>query len=353
MIKILYIGSQDFVKERGATGSSYSLDLLIYLSSYELANYESQLEFTDTITPEHIISFEPNIVFILDCDRPRHHFTYILDFIKTEYKPVIPVVLLCNDIFHFKMIKDEPNTHKVDAMVSLVKMERLLECYKYHMPHTMFFNLQYPFIDSSKFRDYRMDKVYDITIYGTLSYILPYNILPMNDLDRDDLIKNFHTIPLEGVEFYPFRKRVSSILLSYTDKYRINYIDNKRGSSWNCPIKGRELSKALNQSYLCLSTRSRADRCMQKYFEIPASNCCILGNIPTDYDHVFRGNIVEITDEMSDDEILQVIDTALSDKKELLRKTSMFGEYIRKTYGCNNENTFRDILSITNQVLKR
>ena len=43
---------------------------------------------------------------------------------------------------------------------------------------------------------------------------------------------------------------------------------------------------------------------MHKYLEISASKSVILGNIPSDYEDIFRGNIVEVTEFMSDNDIL-------------------------------------------------
>ena len=54
---------------------------------------------------------------------------------------------------------------------------------------------------------------------------------------------------------------------------------------------------------------------MAKYFEIAASYSGILGNIPSDYNDLFKNNIVEVTEWMTDEEILFTIDEALKNKK--------------------------------------
>jgi hypothetical protein len=71
---------------------------------------------------------------------------------------------------------------------------------------------------------------------------------------------------------------------------------------------------------------------MAKYFEIPASYSAILGDIPTDYEDLFKGNIVEVNEWMSDDEILQIIDKALEDKEKLWEMTKRLGDRVHQEY---------------------
>jgi hypothetical protein len=52
--------------------------------------------------------------------------------------------------------------------------------------------------------------------------------------------------------------------------------------------------------------------------EIPASNSVILGSYPSDYEDLFKGNIVEVNEFMDDETIVRIIDDALSDKRRLL-----------------------------------
>ena len=96
------------------------------------------------------------------------------------------------------------------------------------------------------------------------------------------------------------------------------------------------MSKLINESWLTLSCSTRADIPMSKYFEISASYSGILGDIPSDYYELFKDNIVYISEWMNEDEILSIIDNALSDKKKLVKMINNLGSKIHKEYNLNS-----------------
>ena len=75
---------------------------------------------------------------------------------------------------------------------------------------------------------------------------------------------------------------------------------------------------------------------MQKFAEIPLSSSCILGNFPTRHAELFKGRIVELNQEMTDNEIVEVIETALGDKQNLTRLTHELYAEMAQRFGYQN-----------------
>lgn len=103
---------------------------------------------------------------------------------------------------------------------------------------------------------------------------------------------------------YPFRKRLFDLILEnktmFENVYHIEY-DSSVYNPAHCEIG---LSQLLNRSKICIATKSRYDYLVGKYFEIPASNCLIAEDIPTDGRELFSNDILVLTNSMSDEEIL-------------------------------------------------
>ena len=138
--------------------------------------------------------------------------------------------------------------------------------------------------NSEEFQDYKIEKNYDILMYG--------NIDP---------------------KLYKFRNRLAGLL----DTMKGCGI-KIRGITYDENIRGDELAKLINQAYLCVATKSDYDYMVAKYFEIAACNTCILGNINEQGKEYFGDNMVLITAEMSDDQIKNLIFQSLFNKKSLI-----------------------------------
>ena len=85
--------------------------------------------------------------------------------------------------------------------------------------------------------------------------------------------------------------------------------------------------------------------------ETAASYSAILGNIPSDYEELFKNNIVEVTEWMCDEEILSIIDKALEDKEKLWKMTQRLGDRVHSEYNLdvavkNIDKVFDNILNI-------
>ena len=88
---------------------------------------------------------------------------------------------------------------------------------------------------------------------------------------------------------------------------------------------------------------------MAKYFEIPASYSAILGDIPSDYEDLFKGNIVEVTEWMSDEDILNIIDKALSDKEKLWEMTKRLGDRVHSE--CDLESGKKNMDEVFSNIV--
>jgi hypothetical protein len=146
--------------------------------------------------------------------------------------------------------------------------------------------------------------------------------------------------------FYPLRKRVEDLLLKNSTKYRLYIV--KPATIYDGDIANESLSELINQSHLTLACSSRADIAMAKFFEIPASYSAILGDIPSDYNHLFKDNIVEVNEWMSDEEILNIIDKSLEDKDKLWEITKRLGDRVHEEYNLqagtkNMDNVYNSI----------
>jgi len=160
-------------------------------------------------------------------------------------------------------------------------------------------------------------------------------------------------------EVYPFRQRLHNLLKKLDNQICVKFIEhpgyhqleNKQS------ITGIELAKEISNAKLCICTSSRYDLFLKKYLETAFCQTMICGNIPTDYKQMLSPDlIVEITQNMSDIEIITVIKEALSDNVLLNSKTLQLSKKIIDKYsfdqGCQHfiSLSFRLYLNIKFQL---
>ena len=139
--------------------------------------------------------------------------------------------------------------------------------------------------DPNIFKDYELQKSYDLIIYGT-------------------------TLP----KAYPFRHRVCHLIKNSS---QFNVLQVEMNQLWDPDNCGEGLSRKINQSRLGLATLSNFDYLVGKYFEIPASRTVVLGNINEQGRAIFGDYYIHIDDRMTDDQIINVIADALEDRDRL------------------------------------
>ena len=211
-------------------------------------------------------------------------------------------------------------------------------------------NFKSRYFDNKVFKDHKLEKKYDILIYGTRNF--PYNILNNENLQviinyKKDYKKKFNKECPNKIDFYELRTKLENILIKYRHKYNIRILDNGKNIT-SYPITGENLSKLINQSYMTVCCSSVCDLLFYKHLEIPASNSVILGDYPSDYEETFKDNIVKIDKFMSEEEIINKIDEALSDKKSLLEKSQKLHDIIHKEHCL--ENSIEDFKNIIDKI---
>lgn len=133
---------------------------------------------------------------------------------------------------------------------------------------------------------------------------------------------------------YPFRKRLFDLILNNQDKFKVYFIEYN-SSVYNpnhCEIG---LSKLLNRSKLCIGTKSRYDYLVGKYFEISSSNCLIVGDIPTDGINLLKNNILELSQTLSDNEIIDKLTNCIKNYNEYTNIISNLKEITDKEYNLD------------------
>lgn len=150
-------------------------------------------------------------------------------------------------------------------------------------------------INNNYFKNYNLEKKYDIFIFG--------NISP---------------------KFYPFRHRLYNLLIKNKDKFNVKILNGFRNYfRFNEKVSNQNLSKIINRSWITICTSSKFNLLLGKYIETAMSNSVICGNIPTDGINTFKNNIIEINEKMSDDEIITIISNNLNNKDKLSKLSNV------------------------------
>ena len=157
------------------------------------------------------------------------------------------------------------------------------------------FHLLTHHINTDLLKEYSSKKEYDVLIYGSI-----------NDV-------------------YPFRSRLFKLL----DNNEFNFKIIKA----NDDCYGERLGKEINKSWLTVATTSKYDYLVAKYFEISAAGSVILGNMEDIGKTIWsEDEYVNVSTDMSDNEILSIVKEALDSKdklKDIIKKT---GKRIRDEY---------------------
>jgi GR25 family glycosyltransferase involved in LPS biosynthesis len=140
-------------------------------------------------------------------------------------------------------------------------------------------------------------------------------------------------------KYYKFRDRLYQLLLHNQQKYKIKYIPHPGYNTANTATVvnhtvNEGLAEVISQSYLTICTSNDYDILVKKYLEAGCAGSVICGSLPKDYkgwrDQLY---LVELTEAMSDHEILLAIDKALSNKKLLAQKGREQVGFFREHFG--------------------
>lgn len=184
-------------------------------------------------------------------------------------------------------------------------------CYKF--PHMIF--------DPNIHKDYNLDKKYDILFYGA-------------------------TYP----ESYPLRNKLYKILQSNSDKFNILFLPYTKKHPEKM-IVGNELYKLISQSWLTCACCLITNCLVSKYFEIGLCGSVILGDYPEyESEKFLKENMIIVNNLMTENEIINIIDNALKNKKKLLDYSTNTKKYIGDNYMYKNgvdrfDNFFANIFT--------
>lgn len=342
---ILFIAEHLHYKEW--KGKNY-YDLLNFIkinnSEYKIILHYSNDAITDII--DNIKKHKP--LFILFFITRTFDITCgVLDIekiINLNYK--CGAVLL--DICDVNFITSDKYIKKMNYLLHFCKNKSFINTYSKLYPNKIINTIPSRYINIEKFKDYNLEKKYDILIYGTMEVKKNYKNEPLESIKNwvSKYENKNNKIINEKINVYPLRQKVRNLLLKNSHKFNIKILDP--ACIYDAKIANEELSKLINQSYLTLACCTIADIMMHKYIEISASNSCILGNIPSDYKDLFQNNIIEIDEFMSDSEILKIIENALNDKKLLIEKSNRLYNIIHKEH--NYKKAIEDFNILFDQI---
>ena len=298
------------------TGKSY-YDLITYIRDKN-TKYKIHIFWSDDTTQNvyvKILELNPKLIFIFDTDTIQSHllkFDFIFYF-------NIPKVLCSLDMFHLSKFYFDQNMKYIDAILHFSKNDAIVKTYSKLYPNKYIGSIDSRFININKFKDYKLEKKYDILLYGTRNYLRNYKNEPLDSIQnwikKYELNTNIVITNNDKVNFYHLRSKLENILLKNSNKYNLKFLPEK--CIFDAIVANEDLSKLINESYITISCSTIADIMMHKYLEIGASKSVILGNIPTDYKNLFENNILEVNEFMTEEEILKIIDDALANKDKL------------------------------------
>ena len=174
------------------------------------------------------------------------------------------------------------------------------------------------YIDEKIFRDYNLEKEYDVICYGTVDY---------------------------GI--YPFRERLFKLLKEQKD-IKVKIIEHPRYGYSNDRIHNiidKNLAIEINKAKIGISTPSVYEMFLKKYIEIGLCGCCLAGRFPKDKEEEYRGGIIDLKEDMSDDEILNKIKYYLKDSDERIKITKHMKNILENRYTFENgRKMFMEIL---------
>lgn len=336
-MKVLYVPEWYYVTYRNEHGNTLDFDRLNYLADYPdtmiLYNNISISpldghQFSDFLNT--IKSFDPDIIVIVDSCCPLKVWAWDGLFAIAKERS-IPVVLFSDDYFYTNRIKQSYYYPKLNGIYLTTRHSKCLVEFKKDKPTR---ELLYPYINTNFFHNWEMPKKYDILLYGMAygSKIFKdqHNVCTNEYFDS----RGISPYPDE-YDFYPLRKRLFDLLMTQT-RFNVHHIPQTPQGGNNCPVRTSELSKLINQSYLTVATPSIMGKAMTKYWEILASGSIILGEVPVDYKPELSDWIVKVNIDMTDEQILDIIDDQLSDRLRLKEAGEKASKLVCTMYGCDS-----------------
>jgi hypothetical protein len=288
-----------------------------FLNAIKDNNYDTSVffDYYDTGYVEGCIKIKkPSIIVLVQVSATDRSLLERFKFISSLD---IPIYMFIEDTYYYSSsLKTLPSA--ITGLILWYKNKRISESFASLNKKLTITNFDSRFVNTNIYKDYKLEKKYDILLYGARNCMYTHtdHLITVQDY----LNKNSHRYADGKIPFYPLRDKLESILVNRLRRryniYIVPITDIYLGSTPE--FANENLSKLINQSYLTICCSSIADVLVHKHMEIPASNSVILGSYPTEYADLFKGSVVEVNEFMDDETIIRIIDDALSDKRKLL-----------------------------------
>jgi hypothetical protein len=148
---------------------------------------------------------------------------------------------------------------------------------------------------------------------------------------------------------YPFKYRLFNLINECKDtklsKYNV-YIHKHPGYNNLLNFENQnqiKYNEIINKSKLCICCTSRYNYRLGKYVEIPMAGSVVVGDLPYE-DARFSNFVVKITNEMSDEEIINIITNVLENQNELNKKIKMGMDWAKNYTTKNYTDNLMDII---------
>jgi hypothetical protein len=297
----------------------------------------------------NIIYLSPKAIIIFECNnfqRNTRKFDYIFNL-------KIPIAIFIDDTYYLTSYTSTcPHTAKVDSIIFWYKNDKITKSYQEVYKDKLITHIDSRYTNTEIYKDYGLEKKYDILLYGTRNFLHPYKKEQVQSIqDYISKYEAFYKITIsrdDKINFYTLRNKIEQVLIKNSHKYNLLILPET--SIMNPDIQkiaNAELSKLINQSYLTVSCTTLADVMLHKYVEISASKSVILGDYPSDYKELYENNIVEVNVFMTEEEILEKIDDALANKNKLIEMSE------RMYHKIQNEHNLKQAQICFNSVIDK
>lgn len=335
-MKILFVAEHYLYRDAGNKVNFFFMNALadnnpdheikIIYTDCDLGHARSMIQ---EYRPEMIMFFESR-----DFQGHTRNFAFVFDLCRNVW------VFLDDSYYITSTTSICPCVNRCDGIVFWYKNEKIIASYQRKFPGKKILSFASRYVNTDMYKDYRSVKKYDILIYGTRRFMSNYGTQEIDSI-QEYIMKN--KTPAH-CNFYPLREKLEDILQRYQHKYVI--VSIPPATCTDARIANEELSRLINESHLTVACSSIADVLFHKHLEIAASGSVILGNCPSDYAGLFERHFVKVTESMSEEEVIGIIDQALSDKTGL-------AEMGRRLYDrIHSEHNLRKAQRDFNRIVK-
>ncbi len=158
----------------------------------------------------------------------------------------------------------------------------------------------------------------------------------MHSLHYDDFPRTFdksYDVLVSGnltPSYYPVRYRIASAIVN-SKKFKVGFIPFPGYSISQNPnqIIGGDYIRAASQCWIGITCKAGwCDRLLAKYIEFGKACCLPIGDVPSFMPSQLRDEMIEITEDHSDAEIVRLTEEALHDKQSLTCRINRYRDYL-------------------------